>query len=89
MSVVGHEHVYDFVDTSGFVKCSVYVVDRDRFRKLPSRELAVGYEVSVYKISGCAGVYHSFRRSFLYGVGRFHMDRDHNALRVYLEGADY
>ena len=30
MSFVGHDHVDDFVDASGFVKRSVHVVNRDR-----------------------------------------------------------
>ena len=89
MSVVGHDHVYDFVNAAGFVKCSVYVVDWDGLRKLSGREFAIGYEVPIYKISCCTGVYHSFRRSFLYGIGCFHMDREHNAFGVHFEGTDY
>ena len=89
MTVVGHDHVYDFADASGFVRCSVYVVDWDWLQKLLGRELAVGYEVSVYKVSRCTGVYHSFRRSLFYGIGCLHMDREHNAFGVHFEGADY
>ena len=49
MSVVGHNHIDDFGDAPGFVGRSVYVIDRDRFRKLPGREFACSYDVSVWK----------------------------------------
>jgi len=30
MSFIGHDHVNNFADTSGLIKCSVHVVNRDR-----------------------------------------------------------
>ena len=29
MSLVGHDHIDDFADASGLVKCSVHIVDQD------------------------------------------------------------
>ena len=89
MSVVGHDYVYDFADASGFVKCSIYVVDRNGFRKLPGRELALGYEVSIYEVPRRAGVYHRFHGGFFYGIGCFHMDWEHDAFGVHFKGVDY
>jgi len=34
MSVVGHDHVDDFADAPGLIKCSVHVVNQDRLGQL-------------------------------------------------------
>ena len=89
VSVVGHKHIHDFVDASGFVRCSVYIEDGDGFRKLSSRELACGYEVAVYEFACRTRVDHGLCRRLFQSVCGFQMDWDHNAFGVHYKGADH
>jgi len=42
MSVVGHDHVDDFADAPGLIKCSVHVVNWDRLGQLVGQKFRLG-----------------------------------------------
>ena len=56
VSVIGHDHVDDFADAPGLVKCSVHVVNRDWLGQLAGRKFRSGDEVLVDEISGGTGI---------------------------------
>jgi len=68
MSVVGHDHVDDFADAPGLIKCSVHVVNRDRLGQLAGRKFRSGDEVLVNEISGGTGINHGFHGCFFHSV---------------------
>jgi len=51
MSVVGHDHIDNFMDAPGLIKCSVHIVDQDRLGQLAGRKLRSGDEVLVDEVS--------------------------------------
>ena len=68
MSVVGHDHVDNFADASGLIKCSVHVVNWDRLEQLAGRKFHSGDEVLVDEISGGTSIDHGFRGRFFHSV---------------------
>jgi len=86
--VVGHDHVNDFADAPGLVKCSVHVVNRDRLGQLAGQKFRSGDEVLVDEVSGGAGIDHGLHGCFFHGVRHFQVDQEHDALRIQLERAD-
>jgi len=71
VSVVGHDHVDDFADASGLIKCSVHVVlNRDRLGQPAGQKFCSGDEVLVDEISGGTSIDHGFRGRFFHSVCR-------------------
>jgi len=68
--VVGHDHVDDFADAPGLVKCSVHIVNRDRLGQLAGRKFRLGDEVLVDEVSGGASIDHGLHGCFFHGVRR-------------------
>jgi len=68
MSVVGHNHVDDFADASGLIKCSVHIVNRDRLGQLAGQKFCSGDEVLVNEIFGGTSIDHGFRGRFFHSV---------------------
>jgi len=68
MSVVGHDHVDDFADAPGLIKCSVHIVNRDRLGQLAGQKFCSGDKVLVSEISGGTGINHGFRGCFFHSV---------------------
>jgi len=66
--VVGHDHVNDFADAPGLVKCSVHIVNQDQLEQLAGRKFRLGDKVLVNEISGGTGINHGFRGCFFHGV---------------------
>jgi len=71
VSVVGHDHVDDFVDAPGLVKRSVHIVNWHRLGQLVGRKFRSGDKVLVDEVSGGAGIDHGLRGCFFHGVHRF------------------
>jgi len=71
VSVVGHDHVDDFADAPGLVKCSVHVVNRDRLGQLVGLKFHLGDEVLVDEVSGGTSIDHGLCGCFFHGVRRF------------------
>jgi len=71
MSVVGHDHVNDFADAPGLVKCSIHIVNRDWLGQLAGRKFRSGDEVLVNEISGGASIDHGLRGRFFHSVRHF------------------
>ena len=70
MSVIGHDHVDDFADASGLIKCSIHIVNRDQLGQLAGRKFRLGDEVLVDEISGGTSIDHGFRGRFFHSVHR-------------------
>ena len=70
MSVVGPDHVDDFADASGLVKCSVHIVNRDRLGQLAGWKFCSGDEVLVDEISSGTSIDHGFHGHFFHSVHR-------------------
>jgi len=70
MSVVGHDHVDDFADAPGLIKCSVHVINQDWLGQLVGRKFRSGDEVLVNKISSGTGIDHGFCGCFFHSVPR-------------------
>ena len=70
MSLVGHDHVDNFMDASGFVEHSIHVVNWDRLGQFAGRKFFSGDEVLVNEISGSAGIDHGLRGCFFHSVCR-------------------
>jgi len=68
VSVVGHNHVDDFADAPGLVKCSVHVVNQDQLGQLAGWKFRSGDEVLVNEISGGTSINHGFHGCFFHGV---------------------
>jgi len=68
MLVVGHDHVNDFADASGLIKCSIHVVNWDRLGQLVGQKFRSGDEVLVDEIPGGTSIDHGFRGHFFHSV---------------------
>jgi len=68
MSVVGHDHVDDFADASGLIKCSVHVVNRDWLGQLAGQKFCSADKVLVDEISGGTSIDHGFCGCFFHSV---------------------
>jgi len=66
VSVVGHDHVDDFADASGLVKCSIHVVNWDQLGQLAGRKLCSGDEVLVDEVSSGASIDHGLCGCFFF-----------------------
>jgi len=71
VSVVGHDHVDDFVDAPSLIRRSVHVVNRDRLGQLVGQKFRSGNEVLVDEVSSGASIDHGLRGCFFHGVRRF------------------
>jgi len=60
MSVVGHDHVNDFADAPGLIKCSVHIVNQDWLGQLVGQKFCLGDKVLVNKVSGGTSIDHGF-----------------------------
>jgi len=88
MSVVGHDHVNDFADAPGIIKCSIHVANWDWLGQLAGWKFHSGDEILVNEISSGTGIDHGFHGCFFHSVCHLQMDREHNAFRIQLEGMD-
>jgi len=68
MSVVGHDHVDNFADASGFIEHSVHIVNWDWLGQLAGRKFHLGDEVLVDEISGGTSINHGFHGCFFHSV---------------------
>jgi len=60
MSVVGHNHVDDFVDAPSLIKGSVQVVNQDWLGQLAGWKFGSGNKVLVNEVSGSTSINHGF-----------------------------
>ena len=68
MSVVGHDHINDFTDASGLIKCSVHIVNQDWLGQLAGWKFHLRDKVLVNKISGSSSFDHGFCGCFFHSV---------------------
>ena len=71
MSIVADDQFYNFRDTTGFVRCSVYIVHRDCLQEFFCRESVRFYILSVDEQTGSTAVYQSSDVLLLLGFCAF------------------
>ena len=85
MSVIGHDHVYNFADASGLVFSPIYIVHQNWLGELMGRKFCLGDEVLINKVICGASVNHSFDSSFLHCICGFEMNRDHDTVWAFFQ----
>jgi len=78
VSVIGHDHVDNLVNTSSLIEGSIHIVNQDRLGQLAGQKLGLGDEILVNEVSGGFSINHGFGRRFLHDIRGLQVDWEHD-----------
>ena len=89
MSAVGHENINDFVNASGFIGCSIYIIDWDGFGELADWKLGSGDKISIDEVPSRTSINHGFCGGFFHSVHHLQMNQEHDTAQTLFKRVDH